>query len=143
MACYCTDLSGCREIFLWLHQSNATSSSVHTGRFFYFFFLFPRGKVSVVIAVSPPSPCSSLIFGTDGWSYGDRTAHMAAWDARSPPRPGAHEPYTCTRGRGGNSGTAARVPRGSPGNISEKQGRRFKHVVGRFAIRSSQCMFRF
>lgn len=35
--------------------------------------------MSVVIAVSPPSPCSSLIFGTDGWSYGDRTAHINVW----------------------------------------------------------------
>lgn len=35
--------------------------------------------MSVVIAVSPPSSCSSLIFGTDGWSYGDRTAHINVW----------------------------------------------------------------
>lgn len=60
----------------WLHQSKATADSLHTGIILIFFFFFNWGRVSVIIAISPSFPCSSLIFGTYGWSFSDGTTHL-------------------------------------------------------------------
>lgn len=101
--------------------------------------------MSVVIAVSPSLPCSSLIFGTDGWSYGDRTAHLnvrlnGMLGADRIPALTSLTPAPGDAGRFRNCCSCAQrcqlpaAPLGtSSALLSENQVRRFKHIVGEFA----------